>query len=134
MLRVEPKDVVELLEGTLVGGKYRVERKLGEGGMGVVYGAHHEALGIRVALKLLPASLAQDAEVATRFSNEARAAARLQSEHVARVFDVGATSNGIPYMVMELLEGADLAAIVARSGPLAPDVAVGYVLEALAGI
>ena len=116
--------------GDIVDGKYEVTRVLGIGGMGLVLGATHLALRTPVALKLLlPSSLADQTTVA-RFEREARAAAMLKSEHVARVLDVGRITNGSPYMVMELLDGSDLEQVVESAGPLAPEVAVNYILQA----
>ena len=120
--------------GDILAGKYRVERVLGVGGMGVVVAAHHLQLDQKVALKfLLPQALAS-AEVVARFDREARAAARIKSEHVARVIDVGKLQNGAPYMVMEYLEGGDLAAWLEHRGPLPVDQAVEFVLQACEAI
>ena len=94
--------------GDLLGGKYRVERVLGAGGMGVVVAARHTQLGQRVALKLMLKEALADPANAERFAREARAAVRLQSPHTARVLDVGKLKNGEPYMVMEYLDGQDL--------------------------
>src|ERR1700722_1939636 len=97
-------------EGDILAGKYRIERVLGKGGMGVVVAAMHLQLRQRVALKfLLPDATG---EVTERFQREARAAARLRSDHVARVVDVGELPNGAPYMVMEYLEGSDLSRVL----------------------
>ncbi len=116
-------------EGDVLAGKYRVERVLGVGGMGVVVAAHHLQLDQRVALKfLLPGALC-NAEAVARFSREARAAVRIKSEHVARVTDVGTLPNGAPYMVMEYLEGGDLSAWLAERGPLTVEQAVEFVLQ-----
>src|SRR5262245_54088305 len=100
---------VDLQPDTLLGGKYRLEHKLGEGGMGAVYAARHHDLGIRVAIKVLLPEAAQDPQVVARFLQEARAAARIEGEHIARVSDVGTLESGLPFMVMELLDGEDLA-------------------------
>jgi serine/threonine-protein kinase len=117
-------------EGDIIAEKYRVERVLGVGGMGVVVAALHLELDERVALKfLLPEGVA-NAQVAARFAQEARAAAKIKSEHVARVIDVGRTPTGVPYMVMEYLDGEDLERVLEARGPLPVDVAVAYVLEA----
>src|SRR3954451_24624080 len=90
-------------EGDVLAQKYRVERVLGAGGMGVVVAAHHLKLDQRVAIKfLLPAALANE-EAVLRFEREARAAVRIRSEHIARVIDVGNLETGAPYMVMEYL-------------------------------
>jgi tRNA A-37 threonylcarbamoyl transferase component Bud32 len=115
--------------GDVLAGKYEVEHVLGQGGMGVVVAARHKQLDQRVALKfLLPEAMAH-AQVVERFAREARAAARIKGEHVARVIDVGEMDGGIPYMVLEYLEGRDLAATLSASGPLPVTDAVRYVLE-----
>ena len=116
--------------GVVLAGKYRVERILGTGGMGVVVAAHHLQLDERVALKfLLPEALEQPILV-TRFLQEARAAAKIKGEHVARVSDVGQLANGCPYIVMDYLEGLDLAAWLKQRGPLPVEQAVDFVLQA----
>jgi eukaryotic-like serine/threonine-protein kinase len=116
--------------GQVLAGKYRVERILGHGGMGVVVSAHHLQLDEKVALKfLLPAALENPMAVA-RFEREARAAAKIKSEHVARVADVGQLENGAPFMVMEYLEGTDLAAHVEARGRLSFVEATDLVLQA----
>ena len=115
--------------GDVLAGKYEVEHVLGQGGMGVVVAARHKQLDQRVALKfLLPEAMAH-AQVVERFAREARAAARIMGEHVARVIDVGEMEGGIPYMVLEYLEGRDLGAALAADGPLPVGDAVRYVLE-----
>src|SRR5262249_39172851 len=94
--------------GDVLAGKYRVERVIGAGGMGVVLQATHIHLDERVALKfLLPEARASD-ELVGRFTQEARLVVKLKSEHVAKVMDVGTLENGSPYIVMEYLEGQDL--------------------------
>jgi serine/threonine-protein kinase len=85
-------------EGDLVAGKYCVERVLGQGGMGVVVAATHLQLGQRVAVKFLLPEACGDGIAVARFLREARAAARIQSEHVARVIDVGTMPDGAPYV------------------------------------
>jgi len=121
--------------GDVVGGKYRVEKVLGAGGMGVVVAATHVDLDQKVALKfILPQALAGKGNV-ERFLREARAVVRLKSEHVAKVFDVGREAVGTgeeerPYMVLELLEGMDLAKLNREKGPFAVADAVEYVLQA----
>jgi serine/threonine-protein kinase len=116
--------------GTILAGKFRVERVLGQGNMGVVLLATHLQLDQQVALKfLLPSALSQS-ELEARFAQEARAAAKIKSEHVARVIDVSALDSGAPYIVMEYLEGTDLAKRLARRGPLPVALAVAHVLQA----
>ncbi|HTQ04974.1 MAG TPA: serine/threonine-protein kinase [Polyangiaceae bacterium] len=117
-------------EGEVLAGKYRVERVLGVGGMGVVVSALHLQLDERVALKfLLPEALGNQEAVA-RFAREARAAVKIKSIHVARVSDVGTLDTGAPYMVMEFLHGQDLSAFIRDHGPLPYVHAVDYVLQA----
>jgi serine/threonine protein kinase len=115
-----------LVQGAILAGKYRVEGLLGTGGMGVVVAARHLELGTRVAVKLLHSS---DAADRARFDREARAASRLESQHVARVLEVGRAADGRPFFVMEHLAGSDLADRLAADGPLPVETAVAYVLE-----
>jgi serine/threonine protein kinase len=116
--------------GDVVGGKYRVEKVLGAGGMGVVVAATHVDLGQAVALKFILPELVAGKGAIERFMREARAAVRLKSEHVARVYDVGRDAADRPYMVLELLEGMDLARLNRQKGPLPVADAVEYVLQA----
>jgi len=120
----------EVHEGQILAGKFRIERVLGQGGMGVVVAATHLQLDERVALKfLLPDALANP-EAVERFAREARAAVKIKSEHVARVSDVGTLESGSPYMVMEYLQGEDLAAWVRRNGAMAVPEAIEFLLQA----
>lgn len=106
-------------EGQLIGDKYRLLRRLGEGGMASVWVAHNEPLDIHVAIKFIRAEL-QNAGLANRLLQEARAAARLGHPAIVRVSDFGKTQAGDPYIVMELLNGEDLAAVIKRRGPMPP--------------
>ncbi len=115
--------------GELIAEKYVVERVLGAGGMGVVVAARHRELDSRVAIKLLRTRPAPSVEEFERFQREARAAARLKSDHVARVTDVGVLADRTPFMVLEHLEGADLAQ-VAHAGRLAPGLVAELVAQA----
>ena len=121
-------------QGDILAGKYRVERVLGAGGMGVVVAAHHVQLDKRVAIKFLLPDALSNAEAVERFAREARAAVKITSEHVARVIDVGTLETGAPYMVMEFLEGHDLAQWVRLRGPLPLEQAVDFVLQACEAI
>ena len=98
--------------------------------MGVVFAARHRELEQRVAIKFLLPEFAEQGMAAERFRREARAAARMRGEHVCRVLDVGTIESGIPFMVMEYLEGRDLASELDRRGQLPVEEAVGYLLEA----
>jgi eukaryotic-like serine/threonine-protein kinase len=125
---------VGVREGEILAGKYRIDKVLGAGGMGVVVAAHHIQLDEKVAIKfMLPEALGSPEAVA-RFTREARAAVKIKSEHVARVSDVGVLDNGAPYMVMEYLEGGDLAAWVEQRGALEIEQAVEFVLQACVAI
>jgi eukaryotic-like serine/threonine-protein kinase len=115
--------------GEVLADKYRVEEILGQGGMGIVVAAWHLELEQRVAVKFLLPEYAENKEAAERFRREARAAVKIQSEHVARVVDVGTMTGGIPYMVMEFLNGHDLASELERSGKFPIDAAVDCVFQ-----
>src|SRR5260370_6876026 len=91
--------------GEIIAGKYELGRLIGEGGMGVVYEATHLRLRQRLAIKLLRPDVPEFGTVVARFEREARAAAKLQSIHTARVIDVDALPSGIPYIVPEFLDG-----------------------------
>jgi len=114
--------------GSIVAGKFRIERVIGEGGMGVVVEATHIQLEQRVAIKFLKREARDDKDIVDRFAREARAAVKLKSEHVARVIDIGADAEGSPFMVMEYLEGRDLSQVLTETGPLPIEDAVEYVI------
>jgi serine/threonine protein kinase len=116
--------------GDVLAGKYRVEKILGVGGMGVVVAAFHLELEQRVALKFLLPAGAKRPDFIARFSREARALAKIRSEHVARVMDVGALEDGTPYIMMDYLEGRDLSEVLKQDGPVPVELAVDYVLQA----
>jgi eukaryotic-like serine/threonine-protein kinase len=125
---------VGIREGDLIAGKYRVDRILGVGGMGVVVAAHHLRLEELVAIKLLLPEALTDADAVRRFDREARAAVKIKSEHVTRILDVGALDSGAPFIVMEYLEGEDLAERIARTGPLSVEAAIELLLQACEAI
>jgi serine/threonine-protein kinase len=115
--------------GDLVGGKYLIVRVIGEGGMAIVFEARHPRLHQRLAIKVLRPDVQEFDEVMARFEREARATSRLRSAHTARVVDVDALPNGLPYIVMEFLDGQDLDAALRASGPMPVEVAVDVVLQ-----
>jgi eukaryotic-like serine/threonine-protein kinase len=117
--------------GEIVAKKYRIDRSIGAGGMGVVVAAFHLELEQPVAIKFLNGDAAAREDANERFRREARAAARIRSEHVARVLDIELLDERIPYMVMELLEGNDLERELEQAGPLPTAVAVDYLLQAI---
>ncbi|MFO0591833.1 MAG: serine/threonine-protein kinase [Polyangiaceae bacterium] len=123
-----------LQPGTVIAGKYKVERAIATGGMGAVLAATHATLGHPVAIKVMLPQAVAHAGAQDRFLREARAAAHLTSEHVVRVFDVGTLDDGLPFMVMEHLVGRDLSALLEERGPLPVKEVTGYLLQALDGL
>jgi serine/threonine-protein kinase len=132
MLSLSTDDVVKLpfSLGDVIAGKYEIIGLIGAGGVGYVVSAMHLELGEMVALKFLREESLVHEEVVARFAREARAAAKIKSEYVARVFDVGSLPNGIPFIVMEYLHGKDLADVVRQEGKLPIKTAVEYVMQA----
>jgi len=118
--------------GEVIAGKYRVEGVVGSGGMGVVLSARHVQLGQAVAIKVLSLALSDERrpEAISRFFREGRAAAALHGDHVVKVHDVGVLDSGMPYMVMELLKGADLSSVLENLSSLTIEQAVECVLQA----
>ena len=116
--------------GVVIADKYVVERLIGEGGIGVVVAAKHVQLEQMVAIKYLRPKALGSAAVAERFLREARLAAKIRSDHVARVYDVGTLASGAPFMVMEYLSGMDLGRMLGAMGPLPVWRAVDYMLQA----
>jgi len=121
--------------GDVIADKYRVERYLGRGGMGMVIAAWHQDLHERRAIKFMLPEAAQQADSVERFLREARAATRLKSPHAVKIHDVARLSDGVPYIVMEYLEGTDLDEVLeSRGGPLPIDEACRYVVQACEAI
>jgi len=120
-----------LAVGEMVAGKYRIEGILGTGGMATVFSAWHGELEQRVALKMLHAGLRQDPTAVKRFLREAKNAARIQSEHVARIIDVGRMEDGERvYIVMEYLEGNDLSRVLRARGALPVSEVIEHLVQA----
>jgi len=119
----------EIAIGDLIDGKYRIDALLGQGGMAKVFGAKHEVLGQRVAVKVLLPEIGSLAH-AERVVREAQAAAQLTSEHVTRVLDIGDLDTGEPFLVMERLEGADFGQILQSSGPMTVQTVADYLTQA----
>jgi serine/threonine protein kinase len=125
--------------GDVVQARYRVRQELGRGGMASVLAAYDVVLEREVALKIMLPQLVASTEAVTRFVNEARSLARIESRHVVRVLDCGklvapAACAGLPFMVLELLRGEDLYSVAAREGGLSPERVVRYALEACEGL
>jgi serine/threonine-protein kinase len=106
--------------GDVIDGKYRIASRLGEGGMGAVYAGEHLKLHRKVAIKVLHATVAGDAEILARFEREAQAAGRIGNDHIIEVLDLGELPDGDRYMVMELLDGEPMNARFSRLGRIAP--------------
>ena len=120
--------------GRLFADKYRVDGVLGNGGMGMVFAATHLQLETRVAIKLLRPDASRTETATARLLREARATAKINSENVARVLDIGTVDWGGLYIVMEYLEGEDLAAVLRKQPHWPPPEAVGYLLQACEGV
>ncbi len=106
------------LVGQVVGGRYKVEKLLGAGGMGTVYKAIHTTIGHPVALKVLQSKLVNSTDVFRRFRQEAKAASKIGHDNIVSITDFGSLPDGAPYFVMEYLEGEDLATIIERRGAI----------------
>jgi serine/threonine-protein kinase len=127
---VEESPAHLLRTGEVLAGKYRIEGVLGAGGMATVYSAWHEELEQRVALKMLHAAHGADHTTVKRFIREARNVGRIKSEHVAHIMDVGRHTSGQAFMVMEYLEGSDLAVALRQHGPLPIEDVADHLVQA----
>jgi eukaryotic-like serine/threonine-protein kinase len=127
---MDPNSVQPFRGGELIAGKYRVDSVLGAGGMGVVLAATHLDLDRKVAVKVIRPELAYDEALVERLLHEARAAARIKSEHVGKVLDVARLPDGAPYIVMEFLEGRDLGLQLEQDGALPSQLSVDLLLQA----
>lgn len=109
---------VDTLVGTVLADRYRIDRRLGAGGMGAVYAGFHITLNKRIALKVVQPRLGADATIAQRFVQEARAASAIGHEHIVQITDFGRTADDAAFIVMEYLDGEDLSETLRREGPL----------------
>lgn len=125
-----PEKTAEFKIGDVIAGKYRIDKIIGEGGMGVVAAATHLELRDLVALKFLRKEVIANKPLVARFANEARAAVKLKSEHVARTIDVGATAEGVPFIVMEYLSGQDLGEVLDKKNVLPVTLTIEYMIQA----
>jgi serine/threonine protein kinase len=123
---------LQALVGTVIHDRYRVDKLLGAGGMGAVFKAHHVGLRRDVALKVLRPELGRDPTTGKRFDREAHSVSRLDHPNCVRVTDFGTTEGGVKYLVMELLEGAELQASL--GSPWAPARAVDTIIQILEGL
>jgi serine/threonine-protein kinase len=120
--------------GEVIAARYRIERVVATGGMGVILAAEHLALKQRVALKVMLPSVVDNPDAVGRFLREARAAARLRSEHVGRVIDLDALDDRTPFIAMEYLDGQDLGALLDERKRLPLGEAITLVLQAMEGV
>lgn len=118
-----------LRSGDFVTPTVQLVRPLAEGGMGRVWIARHTGLDTEVVVKLMSDEMFSRPDGAERFAREAAAAAAIKSPHVVQIFDHGLTEGGVPYIVMELLEGQDLAAHLAEHGRMRPEAVVALVVQ-----
>ena len=124
-----PKDGSDPLVGRVLSERYKILRRVGEGGMGIVYEAMHVVIEKHVALKVLRDDFSSRPEVVERFRQEAKSASRIGHENIVDISDFGETPNGQSYFVMEMLDGEDLADILAREHTLAPKRAVKIIMQ-----
>jgi serine/threonine protein kinase/ketosteroid isomerase-like protein len=120
--------------GQIIEGKYRVDARLGAGGMGTVYRATRLFIGDSVALKVLHPEMVSDEQAAARFRREAQAAARLKHPNAVSVYDFGITHDGLVYLVMELVEGESLRDMIKRQGPLSLAAAIEITRQVCAAL
>src|SRR5881392_4479268 len=116
VLEDDPSSIV----GTVLDGQYQIEALLGKGGMGAVFRARHILLGDKVAIKVLPPQMRNNAEWLRRFRREGQAARRFRHPNAVTVYDLRTTSDGLIYMVMEFVEGHTLDAELKRRGRFSP--------------
>ena len=122
------------LIGRIIEGKYRLDAKIGFGGMGSVYRAYRLLIGDEVAIKILHAQHSTEPQATERFRREAQAAARLKHPNAVSVYDFGVTSDGLLYLVMELVEGNSLRHIIKHQGPLTPSAVSEVISQACAAL
>lgn len=121
----------DALVGRILGDKYEIVRFIGAGGMGDVFEARHTVLGRRLAVKLLRAAHAVNEEAVQRFQREAKVTASLEHDHIVEMLDIGTTPEGLPYLVMEFLDGVGLEEVIRAQGPLLPERAAAIMVQAL---
>ena len=125
---------MSLEPGEVLDGKYRINRIIGEGGMGAVFEGENTRIRRRVAIKVVRAALASDAGVLARFQREAQAAGRIGNDHILEVLDLGALADGSHYMVLEFLDGETLAERARKAGRMNPKDLAPLVLQMLNGL
>ena len=121
--------IAETLEGLTLDGRYQIEARIGEGGMGVVYRAHHRILEKKVAIKVLRPQVARDTTLLERFVTEAKAASRIRHPSIVDIHDFGTLPDGGAYFVMDYFAGPTLAQALRQSGPMPAARAVGIMMQ-----
>jgi serine/threonine-protein kinase len=130
----DPAEDEEVLIGVVLGDRYRVDARIGAGGMGLVYKATHLLIGRTLAIKVLRRRYAEQDEVAKRFALEARVASSVKHTNVVDLIDYGSTPLGSPFYVMEFLDGRSLARELARKGPIEPARALDIACQIARGL
>ncbi len=125
----QPRLTMDPRVGTVLSDRYMVMKRLGQGGMARVYLARHQIIGRSVAIKVLLPHLVEDALIVRRFVNEARAAGMIGHPNIVESVDIGTTDDGLPFLVLEYLEGTSLSDEVVRVGPMPVERAVGIALQ-----
>jgi serine/threonine-protein kinase len=131
---VQPGVESDALLGYTIDGRYRIEAKLGTGGMGAVYRGTRLLIGDEVAIKILHPEQVAVAQSAERFRREAQAAARLKHPNAVSVYDFGVTNEGLFYLVMELVEGESVRSIIKQRGPFTPSAAADVLAQVCAAL
>jgi serine/threonine protein kinase len=126
--------VIDPLLGRVIDGKYRIDAEIGAGGMATIYRATRLHIGDVVAIKVLHSELLRDPQFAERFKREAQAAARLKHPNVVAIYDFGVSSDGVIYLVMELVEGRNLRAIIKDTSPLPVALAAEIIRQVCAAL
>ena len=122
------------LVGRVIAEKYRVLKRLGEGGMGQVYLAEHVVIGRRSALKVMHPDMTGDPQAISRFTREATNASRIEHPHVAAIYDYGSTREGLVYITMEFVDGRPLSEVLRDEGPLSPTRTASLILQTADGL
>ncbi|HEX3996984.1 MAG TPA: serine/threonine-protein kinase [Pirellulales bacterium] len=133
LTRFQAQEILLGRAKSLILGNYTILDKIGAGGMGQVFKAQHRRMERVVAIKMLPATITTDAAAVARFQREAKAAAKLEHPNVVAAYDAD-EANGLHFLVMQFVEGSDLAALVKKSGPVLIDRALDYILQAARGL
>jgi len=131
---VSETDKTDPMIGRLLAGRYRIDKRIGRGGMGAVYSGHHIKMNRTTAIKILSSDLANNEEYVTRFEREAEMASRIDHPNAVAIYDFGEAEDGLVYIAMEFIEGEPLSKIIEREGPMPLDRVVRIVRQAAEAI